>query len=80
MLIGWLQASAEQQSLTIRKNNDFTMKEPSLLTSGGISMHCPSVEGSRRPQERSTVGNASCLFKARLLPLHWLLLLPKKVK
>lgn len=69
MLIGSLQASAEQQSLTIRKNNDFTMKEPTLLTSGRISMHCRSLEGSCRPQERSAVGNASCLFKARLPPL-----------
>lgn len=69
MLIGSLQASAEQQSLTIRKNNDFTMKEPTLLTSGRISMHCRSLEGSCRPQERSAIGNASCLFKARLLAL-----------
>lgn len=31
MLIGSLQASAEQQSLTIRKNNGFTMKEAILF-------------------------------------------------
>lgn len=49
MLIGSLQASAEQQSLTIRKNNDFTMKEPTLSTSGKISMHCRSLGGSCRP-------------------------------
>lgn len=60
MLIGSLQASAERQSLTIRKNNDFTMKEPTLLTSGRISMHCRSLEGSCRPQERSAVGK--CLL------------------
>lgn len=52
MLIGSLQASAEQQSLTIRRNNGFTMKEATLLTRGRISMHCRSLEVSCVDPER----------------------------
>lgn len=79
MLIGSLQASAEQQSLTIRKNNGFTMKEATLLTRGRISMHCRSLEVSCRPWERSVVGNAFCPFK-RAAPLIELILPPEKEK
>lgn len=69
MLIGSLQASAEQQSLTIRKNNGFTMKEATLLTRGRISMHCRSPEVSCVDPERDVwFGNASCPFK-RAAPL-----------
>lgn len=40
MLIGSLLASAEWQSLTIRKNNGLTMKEATLLTGGGSRLAC----------------------------------------
>ena len=80
MLIGSLQASAEQQSLTIRKNNDFTMMDPTLLTSGGrISMHCRSLEGSCRPRERALqLEMPPVSSKRSCRPSFSLFLLPKK--
>lgn len=80
MLIASLQASAEQQSLTIRKNNDFTMKEIPLFRRERISMHHKPLEVSYRPPERSVARNASCLFKTRELLLPEFILLPRKTE
>lgn len=80
MLIGSLPASAEQQSLTIRKNNDFTMMGPTLLTRGGrISMHCRSLEGSCRPWERALQLEVPPVSsKLSCCPSFSLFLLPEK--
>lgn len=78
MLIGSLQASAEQQSLTIRKNNDFPMTESTLLTGEGLAC----IAGLRKvpidPERELCLANASCLFQGRLLPLLELIFTAKE--
>ena len=80
MLIGSLRASAEQQSLTIRKNNDFTVMGPTLLT-GGEGLACIAGFWKVPVDPERELCSWKCLpvsSKRSCCPSFSLFLLPKK--